>query len=56
MLQSRGAPGKFSSPSLRSEAHSDNGRLTMRSALLAVGGISLLLWILILELIAAFRV
>lgn len=56
MLQSRGTSGAFNSSSLRSGAPSDKDRLTMRSALLAVGGISLLLWFLILEVIAACRV
>jgi len=55
MLQSRGAPGEFTSSSLRREARSDKDRLTMRLALLAIGGISLFLWIIILEVIAAFR-
>ena len=55
MLRSRGLAADFTSQSLRREAQSNDGRLRIRSAVVVIGGISLFLWFLLLEIVIRLR-
>lgn len=56
MLRARGLAADFTSRSLRREGQSYDGRLRTRSALVVIGGISFLLWFLLLEIVTYLRV
>ena len=53
MPRSRGVAGYFTTRRLlgREHSHESDGRLSAKSAIIVIGGISLLLWVLIVEMV-----